>query len=1151
MGDGASVVGVSGSNLPWLAGRSRGRLRSGLAIGCVAAVTAVLTPVGDAQAAPAATSAVVTEAGTEAAASAAALASGSPVEVLGLRSETGQVFAQPDGTFRLEEYVRPVRVRQGSSWVAADATLRRLADGTVAPAVSSVDVSFSGGGSVPLVSVGKDGTGVTLGWPAPLPEPTLVGDTATYAEVLPGVDLVLRADVLGFSETMVVKTPAAGRSAAVSRIRFPVSVRSGSLRADAAGNLAVLAPNGTVAFHSAAPSMWDSAEAVPSVSASSSASGLSTPTPVSASSSTPPAAPTSSAAPAALEEGSRVDSPADGAHVSQAGLDVSSGELVVVPDQALLTAATTRYPVSIDPSFFAGTRAAWTSVWKQHPTTAYYNANDIARVGYESETGQTNRSFFRMNTSAISGKHVLSATFRAYETWSWSCSARSVQLWTTGAIGASTTWNTQPAWYRQLDAVNTAKGYSTSCAEGGVDFDATSWAVEAAAKQVAVATAGLRAADESDTFGWKKFRNNPVLEVSYNTVPNAPSGLSTYPNLPCTTGANRPVVGPPGSLQLRATVADKDGGNLQAQFEWYKSGTKVSGVTTASKASGLQHAATINAGVYATGQVASWRVRAYDGTDYGPWSSYCEVAIDLTAPVAPLVTSTSYPADSTEIQSDGVGKPGAFTIAANGATDVVSYLYGLDASPTTTVSPAATGGSVTVTLTPEDGKGEDLLHTLSVRSKDKAGNLSVTAAYRFYVKPSSGPVAKWSFDEGTGTTAADTPSTSVDGQPVLGEHPATLHFDATWTSGRVGGALATPGSPAYAYAATAGSVVRTDQSFSVAAWVRLTDKSRTVTAVAEDGTSSSGFFLQYGSADDRWRFTLPRTDEVDPPNFDIALSSTAPQLGVWTHLVGVYDVTAGQLRLYVNGVLSGTATHTVRWNATGPLQIGRAHARGGYMDFWPGSVDEVQVWDRIIYANSKNTDTSHSGGEIPDLATAPQLQARWEMGEGTGTMSADSSGRASALTLGTGATWTDGYLDTGGIQVGGTADGYGAAAGPVVRTDQSFTVAAVVRLVGNSVDGAVVAQGGSRVSPLLLQYGGTNHQNRWVFGGASSDADTAPYLQAESVAAQDLDEWVHVVGVYDAPQKVFRLYVQGVLSGQAAATATPWNGTGAVQVGRV
>ena len=89
------------------------------------------------------------------------------------------------------------------------------------------------------------------------------------------------------------------------------------------------------------------------------------------------------------------------------------------------------------------------------------------------------------------------------------------------------------------------------------------------------------------------------------------------------------------------------------------------------------------------------------------------------------------------------------------------------------------------------------------------------------------------------------------------------------------------------------------------------------------------------------------------------------------------------------------------------------------------------------------------------------------------------------------------------------------------------------------------------MSPLLLQYGGTNHQNRWVFGGASSDADTAPYLQAESVAAQDLDEWVHVVGVYDAPQKVFRLYVQGVLSGQAAATATPWNGTGAVQVGRV
>ncbi|MFD0479756.1 hypothetical protein ACFQ0B_75140 [Nonomuraea thailandensis] len=48
-----------------------------------------------------------------------------------------------------------------------------------------------------------------LGWTGALPKPTLSGDTATYPEVMPGVDLQVTADVDGFSHLLVVKSRAA------------------------------------------------------------------------------------------------------------------------------------------------------------------------------------------------------------------------------------------------------------------------------------------------------------------------------------------------------------------------------------------------------------------------------------------------------------------------------------------------------------------------------------------------------------------------------------------------------------------------------------------------------------------------------------------------------------------------------------------------------------------------------------------------------------------------------------------------------------------------------------------------------------------------------------------------------------------------------
>jgi hypothetical protein len=128
-----------------------------------------------------------------------AVATGEPVEVTELTTQTRRVLANPDATFDAEVSAEPVRVRRDGAWVPVDTTLVARGDGTVAPAAAALDVSFSGGGSGPLVRMATGTRSVSLSWTGTLPAPTLSADRALYQDVLPGVDLVVRVGVEGFS----------------------------------------------------------------------------------------------------------------------------------------------------------------------------------------------------------------------------------------------------------------------------------------------------------------------------------------------------------------------------------------------------------------------------------------------------------------------------------------------------------------------------------------------------------------------------------------------------------------------------------------------------------------------------------------------------------------------------------------------------------------------------------------------------------------------------------------------------------------------------------------------------------------------------------------------------------------------------------------
>jgi hypothetical protein len=118
--------------------------------------------------------------------------------------------------------------------------------------------------------------------------------------------------------------------------------------------------------------------------------------------------------------------------------------------------------------------------------------------------------------------------------------------------------------------------------------------------------------------------------------------------------------------------------------------------------------------------------------------------------------------------------------------------------------------------------------------------------------------------------------------------------------------------------------------------------------VSQDDGRQSVFQLGYSKTDNRWALSHPLTG-TDNAAVAKALAAVAPQSGVWTHLVGVHDLGRKELRIYVNGRLEGTATYTARsWGAQGPFTIGRGQVNGVATGYWPGQLDDVAAYERVL-----------------------------------------------------------------------------------------------------------------------------------------------------------------------------------------------------------
>ncbi|MGW5677904.1 LamG domain-containing protein [Streptomyces sp. NPDC003860] len=1074
-----------------------------------------------------------------------AAATGTRVEVAGLTNESNQVFANSDGTFTAESSSVVERVRRGDTWVPVDTTLMKRADGQIVPKAAQ-DVVLSGGGSQqPLAKITRDGKSYELGAPWALPQPTLSGSLAVYAGVRPGVDLVVQVRPDGFTQNLVVHSREAAADPALASIRFPVKTSGLAVSASENGTVSLRDTGGRAVFSSSAALMWDTAKAAPTARSAKTATGT-----------------TGQASPVIPDPGSRT---------AVADVTLADGALALAPDKTFLTAADTTYPVVIDPPAVSATLTGWTTIWSNQPSTSFWKTSHALGVGYDAWVDvKKSKSLFQFDTRRLAGKKILNATFTSYAIWSANCTKKDVHLYRTNSISSATTWNTPPkgAW-TPITTVSAAKGFSSNCPDGDIEFNATSAVAHTAAAGGTTTTLALTASD-TDPYAWKQFMSpaddrattsrKPRLSITYVTPPDGkPSNVKMAdPNLACSSSVT-PAYIRDSTPRLTATPLSADGSNasVRPSFQLVHGNTSVTlNQTSAWTASGT--AGSITTPGVVEGRVYLFRARTeyrytYNGTTssmMGPWSGGCYFIVDSKGPPAPTLTSADAaypPCEGTTCDASpehgGVGTPGLFRATVKTADDVRRYkwylngvLLGDKTFPSTTLSfdlPPVT----------PDKRGSNVLR---VQAIDAAGNPSSHTDYLFKVGKPVGPIGQWTFDETTGTSAADT---SGKGNTL------TVSKNNAWTGkARLAGGLR--GNGLDVHATTATPILDTSKSFSVAAWMRLDSTSHNSIAVSQHGQTQMGTFsLYYSSGYNRWIFN--RT-AADSPSAAVtrAKSTTLPVLGAWTHLLGVHDKDKQEIRLYVNGRLEATMPYTTPWNAANPLKIGGVQA-GEYVE---GDLDHIQVWNRVTFPD-----------EVPGLVNMehpqtgqPQsaLLAHWEMNEASGTTGADSSGRGNPLQLQPGASFTTSDTTRGNVLALNPALSGHATASSLLDESGSYTVAGWVNLneSGALADTTkphtitVLAHPGTQGNSFRLWYEQPTGKTlgTWKFGVGASDASGTPAVTVASEENEAPDTWVHVAGVYDSANQSAKLYVAGVRQADpdGAFVQQTFQPTGPLMLGR-
>jgi hypothetical protein len=1173
-------------------------------------------------------SALSAEAGTgvvdEATASAQARASGEQVEVTGDRTEYSTTQANPDGSFTLTQSTTPQRVKEkDGGWGTVDPVLERRPDGRVGPKGAVVDLSFSGGGTgSDMIRLGKDGRSVTLGWPGALPEPTLNGATATYANVFDGVDLQLTATAESYREVLVVKTAEAAQNPALEQVRLAASGDGLAVVPGAGGGLRAIDDDGNAVFRGPAGQMWDSA--------GDGGSG--------------PQTQLMRAEGSVGADGQAQDDPSqpdEGDTTAVLPVKVDDGAVTVHPDLDLLRGKDTVYPVYIDPSVGLGVSERTKLSSDGDKFWMFDGDKGVGKCGtadgYYCGGGYVDRMYFEFAPTKLAGKYVLDATFRARETWSFNCDPHWVDLVRTDNISEGTRWPGP----KQLDLMgdrNVAAGRGDLCSpdqpDAWIEFndnpDETDENLKNTVRsfadgKISRLTMMLRAKDEGDPRAWKRFDDSAELQVVFAYKPGVPTSVGVIPGSGttgyCDKSSSDPLVvtrkDPMVQARVQTLVEAHKGdeeGSLQAEYViergddaawhqvwtghmpdtgWHPDETLEKMRTSDRADKGLYR--------YKARTQSHWSYGGKSGDLWSSYSSWCYFKIDSTAPKAPRITAGSPYTECTANLCEGKGgpgipgsftfEPGAADIDTSGHTDVTAYEYKLLSTAVKQIS-GTTKVQVKDVAPPLSGT-----QVLSVRAKDVYNRWGTPEEFVFKVAPAEGETGRWHFEgiPGSGTM------TAKDYATVGPRHDATLvgPEGTGWSTrarrGEGDNSLrlnddTTDPAKQNGYAATSTAAVNTQDSFTVSAWVQLTNASANRAVLSASGSDNSSFALYYSSALKKWVFNRADKDVADPVYIRSVADRDNPPLKVWTHVAGVFktegddnipDTDPGNdtIQLFINGrpqgtpvPLSKTAPSYTPWTATGGLQFGRSKAGGTYTNYHFGLLDEAAVWQRALNPAEVAAEAAASQDNVP----ATELVAQWDATSAKGSEIPEPT----AYTLPpmklapTGTTVNE---DDNALFLDGTTQ-YAASTGPAVDETGSFTVSVSARLDSTALAAKSV---GYQAQVAAQKMGGESSWALWVVKPAADTyqwkftrtaVDSAGKVtQSAQIPAGDFaatDTWVQLTGVFDAQESwewtdpsdgtstetrygKAHLYVSEYDQASETATfTTPQQGSGELSLGR-
>ncbi|MEU0855772.1 DNRLRE domain-containing protein [Streptomyces griseofuscus] len=555
----------------------------------------------------------VGEAETVQAAQTAARMQDRRVEVLQMRTETDTVFANPDGTLTRESAAAPVRMVKDGRWVDVDVDFERAADGGVVAKAHPEGLRLAGGGGTParslkraaatprdeardLITLGSGDEKIALQWKGGLPAPRLSSNTATYEDAVPGGDLVVEATRTGFEQYLTLRRAPQGGAPLVLPIVLPEGMTA---RAGSGGGVDFVDGSGETVAVMPAPMMWDDQ--------------------------------------VDQRSGEHVNRKEVAMEVTQSG---DTAQLTLRPDAEWLADPRTRYPVTVDPATDALDVLFDTFV--QGGDTTDQSANTDLKIGWpgdqEGNTKRVARSFLTFRTANFADALVSKAALKLWNYHSWSCEKRGWEVWAAGAADKNTRWTKQPPMAEK--AASSTETRSAACGdEGWVTADITKLAQTWSSAKAETGSVALKAADESDTYGWKRFHSAnaadgkkiPTLEVTYNYRPY--NGLNLQAGAPFISSGGIFKVNTTTPVLRFSTVDTNGEDEVTGTYEITDTATGqvVATVNAAPVPANSTSQVKVPAGKLVTGRTYSFRTTSYDGTHYANgWSDPVRFTVDTS-----------------------------------------------------------------------------------------------------------------------------------------------------------------------------------------------------------------------------------------------------------------------------------------------------------------------------------------------------------------------------------------------------------------------------------------------------------------------------------------------------------------------------------------